>query len=464
MIEEELEGEWTDPPVAGGLPVSDEVFISNIRENCKRDLPNLNTEYEHDKIMVMVCGGASAQHYLKEIKAKSNDPKYDIFCSNLTHDWLVENKITPDYFFMIDPKKEKANDVKQPLLKTKYLIGAQCDKGVFDNLKDYNVTRILTYCGISNGNSITDTQIINAFFDAKTFAPLEGGTMAGLRAMPLANIMGYRTVEFYGFDSCFYDKNEKGEPIYYSYEKKRKENIIEAKTDDGTVFQTTPVFASQARQFIKWKHRLAWISFIIHGDSLTKKIHELDDIQQTPSTMAMISPYMMKMNEELHKRKGYGASHAGAEHAGKLSVLIGQLLKKQKRLSMLDYGCGKGELVKMMPPITGVGYRQYDPCVEEFANKPDPADVVCCVDVLEHIEPLLITNVLNHLKKLTKKILYISVATVEAKKFYADGKNTHLIVEDFKWWYPQLRKRFNIIETMESKTHFTCVLQAKEVK
>ena len=463
MIEEELVGEWTNPPSGGGLPVPEDVFISNIRENCKRDLPNLNVEHEHEIIMLMVCGGASAKTYKEEIRKKSKEKNYMIFCSNKTHDWLIENGIIPDYFFMIDPKKSKIDDVKKPHKCVHYLIGAQCDVGVFEALEGYRVTRILTYSGAGDG--IKDYQIINAFFDKSTFTPLQGGTMAGLRAMTLADILGYRKVEFYGFDSCFYERDEKGKPIYYSYKKKRKENILEAETDDGRVFQTTPVFASQARQFIKWKHKLEWIDFKIHGDSLTSHIDELDTIKSTPSTSKLITPYSIAMNEELHKSsKLYGSGFHVTTHAGKLSVLIAQLLKKHDKITMLDYGCGKGKLIEIMPPMVGVTYNRYDPCIEEFNKKPEPSDVVTCTDVLEHIEPECLVNVLNDLQRVTKKVLYLCVAIVESSKYYSDGKNTHLICNNYDWWYPKLKARFNIIESIKDKEYFTCMLQAKEVR
>ena len=45
----------------------------------------------------------------------------------------------------------------------------------------------------------------------------------------------------------------------------------------------------------------------------------------------------------------------------------------------------------------------YDPAVDEWESKPDePADILSCLDVLEHIEVSSIDEVLNDIHKLTR--------------------------------------------------------------
>lgn len=467
---ENLEGEWQNPPAGGGLPVSDEEFISNIRSNCKLELPNLNKVTTHDKTMIMVCGGTTAQLYLDEIKEKRKDDKYRIFCSNNTGDWLIENGIIPDAHFIIDPKKQKIEDIKNPQPSVQYMFAVCCNPGLFEKLKDYKVTRIMTYCNIQVAG-VTDIQIIKALFHENDYTPLDGGTMAGLRAMTLADILGYKTVEFYGLDSCFYEYDEQHRPICYSFYKPiykgkvRDENVLDTQTTDGRTFLSTPVLASQARQFIKWKHRLAWMDFIIHGDSLTAHIHKLDDEAQKPKHNKLITDYMIQMNSELHSRdQNYGESVGQSESVGKLSLLAGQIAKKYEGATLLDYGCGKGFLFGLMPQIVGLKMCGYDPCVNTYSQRPEPADIVSCIDVLEHVEPDCLENVLNDLQALTKKVCFLQVSVLPASKSYSDGQNTHLIIQPWDWWYPKLKKRFNINEAAADKKHFVCVLQAKEIR
>lgn len=471
----ELVGEWSPPPQGGTIPVDERKFVNQIRDNCRLTLPNLKLETEHDKIMVMVCGGPTAQFYLDEIREKRKDDKYRIFCSNATHDWLIKNDIVPHYEIIIDPKKSKIKDVQNPHKDVEYLIGACVHPGVFEALKDYKVTRAISLSG-TMVDGVSDVMIAAVFFDKDDYVQIEGGTMAGLRAMTFANVMGYRTVEFYGFDSGFF-KEKDGNPIYYSYKKDRGENVLECECSDGKMFLSTPVFSSQAREFIKWKHRLEWMKFIIHGDSFTAHIDKLDDESHKPKHDLLITEYMLEMNKRMflkevskggeELKRGYGIS--GKDYVGQVCIMISQLLKKYKSgLTLLDYGCGQGTFKNMLPPIKGIETIMYDPCIEKHSKHPEPADIVVCTDVLEHVEPECVENVLNDLQKLTKKIAFISICLTPAIKNYSDGRNAHLSLLGKDIWYAKLRKRFRIIENLESKSRgghdiLTVVCQAKEV-
>jgi len=331
-------------------------------------------------------------------------------------------------------------------------------------------------------NGVGDTDIMKAYFDSDEYSVLEGGSMAGLRAMTLGNIMGYRTIEFYGFDSCFFETDKNGKPIYYSYDKERGENILECRCDDGVVYQSTPVFASQAREFIKWKHRLEWIKFIIHGDSLTSRIHLLDDIKNTPKHDKLITDYWLKMNQKMFLKekdsqetdmhREFGTS--GHKYAGEISILAGQIARRsleenKGKVTLLDYGCGQGTLKKVFPDIVGLEFLEYDPCIEEKSARPEPADIVVCTDVLEHIEPECLENVLNDLQKLTKKALFVTICLTPAVKKYADGSNCHLSQLPFDIWFAKLKKRFDIAEITARKRRgghdmLICVATAKEIR
>jgi len=477
MQYEEAVSDWTDAPdtTKSGLPVSDELYIKNVRDNCLLDLPNLGITKDHDKIMVMVCGGPTAKMYLEEIREKSQDDKYVIFSSNKTHDWLISEGIVPDYQFIIDPKVSKIKDVQNPHKDVKYLIGISCDPGVFEALKGYDVTRVYSVSGIGEPS---DVEVIRALFPYQDIVLLFGGTMAGLRAMSLADIMGFLTLEYYGFDSCYFDTDEKGEPVYYSYEKYRKENILECQTADGQTFLTSPVFASQARQFIKWRHRYEWIKFIIHGNSLTSVINKIEDEKCRPKHDLLLTDYHRIRNAQLFdeiRQKEQKAENpqgvvelfgtSGHLYSGNIAVLCGQAIKKFGPITLLDYGCGSETLEMLLPPITGLEAKLYDPCIPELSTPPEPADIVVCTDVLEHVEPECLENVLDDLKRLTKKVAFLSISTRRANKSYPDGQNCHLIVEDHDWWRPKLKKRFHVVETQVFKgDKFICILQAKDIR
>ena len=108
---------------------------------------------------------------------------------------------------------------------------------------------------------------------------------------------------------------------------------------------------------------------------------------------------------------------------------------------LLDYGCGKGENLGWFLPIE---VSNYDPAMYEWSTDPEPEDYLLCTDVLEHIEPECIEDVLKHLvSKFNKKAL-LCISLQKSKKFLADGRNAHLLVKSDIWWTTLLKKYCNI--------------------
>lgn len=152
--------------------------------------------------------------------------------------------------------------------------------------------------------------------------------------------------------------------------------------------------------------------------------------------MELISEEYRKLNAQLHEQNpDFGIN--GREYVSHIADLAEKIGTKD----ILDYGCGKGTLAMHFPFTVN----QYDPAIPRHADLPEPADIVVCTDVLEHIEPDLIGNVLDHLKSLTKKVLFTTVAIGKAKKILPDGRNAHLIIEKPQWWFSVISERLDII-------------------
>lgn len=93
-------------------------------------------------------------------------------------------------------------------------------------------------------------------------------------------------------------------------------------------------------------------------------------------------------------------------------------------------------------PSRPVKIQCYDPGVPEYAELPKPSEMVVCIDVLEHIEPDCIDDVLDHLAELTERILFATVCMRPAAKKLRDGRNAHLIQKPPEWWLPRFMERF----------------------
>lgn len=111
---------------------------------------------------------------------------------------------------------------------------------------------------------------------------------------------------------------------------------------------------------------------------------------------------------------------------------------------MLDYGAGKCRLANELKVDHKFTYQAYDPGIEKLAGDPVPAEMVACIDVLEHIEPDCLEAVLNHLESLTEAVLLCTIHTGPAVKHLPDGRNAHLIQQPMDWWLPKIMERWDI--------------------
>ena len=153
----------------------------------------------------------------------------------------------------------------------------------------------------------------------------------------------------------------------------------------------------------------------------------------------LISEEYRKQQEKLHENPHYGVM---GQHYGKL---VSEIINKVGIRHLLDYGCGHNRsLTWTLKPKEEITYQAYDPGVPEYSDDPTPAEMVVCCDVLEHIEPDYLENVLDHLEQLTEVILFATVHTGPAAKTLPDGRNAHLIQKPMEWWLPKFQDRWDI--------------------
>jgi len=134
-----------------------------------------------------------------------------------------------------------------------------------------------------------------------------------------------------------------------------------------------------------------------------------------------------------------------------------RLIQDYKPATVLDYGCGKQTLARSLPAYRICGY---DPGIPGMDASPTPMDLVVCTDVLEHIEPDCIDDVLDDLQRVTKKVLFATICVVPAYHKLPDGRNAHLIVKPLKWWLTRVMDRFKLISLYDSGSTVQILAQA----
>ena len=142
-------------------------------------------------------------------------------------------------------------------------------------------------------------------------------------------------------------------------------------------------------------------------------------------------------------------------------VSVNQWKNYQSHLSrlncttILDYGCASGKFKSWMnKEHPEYSVFEYDPGVIGKDMHPKPADFVVCCDVLEHVEPELLDNVMAHLKSLILKGAYFMVCLVDAFTILPSNRNAHLLVKDAEWWVDKFQQYFNNITVIfKTKSH-----------
>lgn len=168
----------------------------------------------------------------------------------------------------------------------------------------------------------------------------------------------------------------------------------------------------------------------------------------------LYSPEYKKQQESLHEKGDYGVM------GGMYAPLVSQIIDKLEVDNLLDYGCGKNlSLFKALKPERKFKYQAYDPMVDKFSAAPKPSQMVVCCDVLEHIEPDYLDEVLDHIQEMTEEVAFLSVCSAPARKVLSDGRNAHLIQQPLSWWLPKIWERFNIqsVQRMSDTEFYTIV-------
>lgn len=157
--------------------------------------------------------------------------------------------------------------------------------------------------------------------------------------------------------------------------------------------------------------------------------------------MSLVSDDYKKTLQKEHQSYEWGNTAGG---------LVDDIVKFANICSVetiLDYGSGYGSFSKgLNRKYEGVFLvKEYDPGIHSKSSKPDPEDFVICIDVLEHVEPELLENVLDDLQRVINKFAFISINCIKASRTLSDGRNAHLIIQPPSWWKIKIEQRFDII-------------------
>lgn len=172
----------------------------------------------------------------------------------------------------------------------------------------------------------------------------------------------------------------------------------------------------------------------------------------------LITDEYREMQRKLHENPRYGMASVS------YAPMVADVIRQLKATELLDYGAGKGRLGQTLREHikTPLHIHHYDPAVPMWSKPPEPCSLVACIDVLEHIEPGLLDNVLDDLKRVTLGHGIFTVHTQAAMKVLPDGRNAHLIQQPPGWWLPKIIERFELIVFNRMSMGFWVLVERKQ--
>jgi len=143
-----------------------------------------------------------------------------------------------------------------------------------------------------------------------------------------------------------------------------------------------------------------------------------------------------------HSCGNWGSSAYKYSGASVLDVLVSRPYVQ----TVLDFGAGKCTLEKFIQERLGraIEWTNYDPGVAGIDVLPGGQfDCVVSTDVLEHVEPERLKDVLRTLADKTKYVLVSDIACYPTGKRFPSGpyagQDMHLIIEQPEWWRDKIK-------------------------
>lgn len=408
-----------------------------------RKLPMIEEGETREDPIALISYGPS----LNDTWEKVRDFKYVMTCSG-SHRFMLERGIVPTWHVEVDPRKHKIELLGEPHPDVTYLVASTCHPAYFDHLLSRNAKVKLWHIFANEEDAL------------RTLPPnewaLTGGCSVGLRTMTVARHFGFVNQHIFGMDG-----NEGASGKHAAAHPNQPKGAIEVEYK-GVTYRTQPGYLEAARGTFHELNQMPDVRATFYGEGLVQAMAKDYVPKPVPLKKAVIGfskPELISAEYRELNRKLHATNLAYGVGGGKHAPTVLKLVESLKTRSVLDYGCGKGYLAKNIPfPIW-----EYDPAMPGKEEPPRPADLVCCFDVLEHIEPDRINYVLDDLRRVTQKVGYFIIHTGPSSKTLSDGRNAHILQRDRKWWEEALSKFFRVGQIIERLPLLHVVVEPRRV-
>jgi hypothetical protein len=419
---------------------------------------------EGEGTLVVVAGGPSLGHSIVDLMFLYQQGAKILAC-NGSYQYLLKRKIIPWAMMIMDTDENNHKFLTELHPDTIHLIASRCHPSVFERFADgeYDVRVWDVNANVdeiaAHGRMVKGGKLLTAN-DGKQAA---SGSSVAIQALVSGFNMGFRDFEFFGLDSCVMDGK------HHAYDQPwndSKEVWPDPIYVGGESFICKPWMLLQAQDFqrvIKVIH--PHVTMRVHGDGLISAILKEGARVQAKKDKALSmteKQIASAKNEEIWGNDMYRDYSPGAELAP--SVLSAMEIKG----SLMDYGCGEG---KAMDIFAEAGVKVYgcDIATNSHRGKRDvfraclwdeddmtalPAtDYAFCCDVMEHIPPGRVSEVMGLIYEKTLRGAFFQIATVPDTFGRTIGEVLHLTVRGAEWWERLARKYWSVIRVATGRHH-----------
>lgn len=231
---------------AGGL------IESNVRDCLGRGLSEIRQIQGHDGRIVVCAGGPSlCEAPAFVLNSRLND---QVLAVNGAYDYLADMGIVADFHMLLDPQEKVVEFVRRPSSHTVFLVASQCHPAVFDALEGY---RVLIW------HAYNDGQADGVFAEmGRKWLAVGGGVTVSLRALVVARVLGFRTMDVFGLDGSF------GDQEHAYLQESAKHDPVKDVFCLGRMFRSTPGHILQFNNLMEMKPLLTDCEITLHGDGM----------------------------------------------------------------------------------------------------------------------------------------------------------------------------------------------------
>lgn len=159
--------------------------------------------------------------------------------------------------------------------------------------------------------------------------------------------------------------------------------------------------------------------------------------------------------DQMHSTKHYGSSSTEL-----FLTEIAAIVQERKPSSILDFGCGRSDLVAHFWQDGARRIARYDPAITKWKEMPEgDFDLVLCCDVMEHIPMSAVDRILAEVKAKGRAAIF-TISTKLARAKLPDGRNAHVTLLTPTEWTRWIGEAFGSAYLVPSKWEHELILCA----